>query len=136
MSNALLRIIGAGTLVLALFTVVAAPGQAKDRTNSNGKHALDRATGGDRAQNRMSAQGLANSNGIFMPGRAAGRDHLDDRMNRHGLDNGKAGKHADRNARHADRSATKHADWDAKHADRQTTHAVAASTAPGRGRAK
>ena len=127
MWNALFRIVGAGTLAFGLATVVAAPSIAKDRTNTNGKLALERATGGDRAQDRMSTQGLANSNGIFMPGRATGRDRADDRMNRHGLDNGKAGKHADRRA-------TKHADWDVRHADRQTRHAVVASTATGRGR--
>lgn len=121
MWNALFRIVGAGTLAFGLATVVAAPSIAKDRTNTNGngKLAFDRATGGDRAQDRMSTQGLANSNGIFMPGRATGRDRADDRMNRHGLDNGKAGKHAD---------------WDVRHADRQTRHAVVASTATGRGR--
>ncbi|MDP1962658.1 MAG: hypothetical protein Q8K93_10715 [Reyranella sp.] len=120
MSNALFRIVGAGTLALGLATVAAAPGFAKDRTyaNANGTHTLDRATGGDRAQDRMSARGLASSNGIFMPGRSTGRDRADDRMNRPGIDNSKAGKHADR---------------DARQADRQAKHAVVASTAPGKG---
>ena len=73
-------------------------GRAQDRgnrtttnTNSNGVNATDRATGYDRAQDRMSQPGLNNSNGVGAPDRATGLDRARERMSQPGLDNNNAG---------------------------------------------
>ncbi|MDP2330889.1 MAG: hypothetical protein Q8M19_09375 [Reyranella sp.] len=130
MSNVLFRIVGASALVLGVASIAAAPSFAKDRTNLNVKrtHALDRATGGDRAQSRMSERGLANSNGLFMSGRATGRDRADDRMNPHGLGRGNVAS-ADRDVKQADRRATKHAERGVKYTDRPVTYAAGSGRA-------
>ncbi len=69
-------------------------GRAQDRTpttnNPNGVKATDRATGYDRAQDRMSPQGVANSNAVGAPNRATGLDRAQDRMSQPGLDNNRA----------------------------------------------